>query len=497
MRTNPIAAPPITTPSFAVGSAAEPAGIRPRVWQQQLIQLLRRRLAPSSTSGRDVLVHAGPGAGKTLGALLGFQAMQQEGRLQHFVVLCHRTSILRQWSTAASRLGLHLHDWSAGPNDAKALASADGWLLTYQAAGCQGGQLQQALASWAGERWLAIADEAHHLGVDPDEPDGPIWGRTFLELSQGCRLRLGLTGTPFRADNLAFCAARRVRVEQQGELVEQISPDLCVEPRDLIAAGDVRPLEFRFQDGWVEHSREGNPDRDVSPLSAEQRESWRARNLRRAIRLSDSSSIAQKLLLRARHQLSQVRETHPRAGGLVIARDIDHATAIGRMLEEEGDRVDLVHSQDPEASQRLSLFDDGSADWLVSIDMCAEGFDAPRLRVVAYLTTVVTRSRFVQGITRAVRMGSDRTAVETIPRDPSYIFAPADPLLMGYARSWSFSEPYRIRSEQPTGASDATAGSWRGPSLPLQAVNDGAGAVIRVRTPELPQFLQRSRHQSA
>ena len=483
---------PIAATSFHLGSEATLPSIRPRIWQQQLIQLLRRRLDPSSAKGRDVLVHAGPGAGKTLGALLGFQAMQQDGLLGRFVVFCHRTSILRQWSGAAQRLGLQLEDWSATTANPEALQAADGWLVTYQAAGRQLDTLRDDLRRWGGSTLLAIADEAHHLGVDPDEPDGPIWGRTFLELSHGCRLRLGLTGTPFRADNLAFCAARRVRVEAQGELVEQISPDLCVEPRELIAAGDVRPLEFRFQDGWVEHSREGMPDRDVSPLSAEQRESWRARNLRRAIRLSDSSSIALQLLLRARRQLEKVRQSHPRAGGLVIARDIDHASAIGRLLEEEGDRVDLVHSQDPDAAKRLAQFQEGTADWLVSIDMCAEGFDAPRLRVVAYLTTVVTRSRFVQGITRAVRMGNDRAVIEAIPRDPSFIFAPADPLLMSYARSWSTSEPYRIRSEQADPESDEPGtGNWRGPSLPLEAVNDGAGAVIRLRTPELPQFLQR------
>lgn len=139
---------------------------------------------------------------------------------------------------------------------------------------------------------------------------------------------------------------------------------------------------------------------------------------------------------------------------------------------------------------RLSNFQEGGADWLVSIDMCAEGFDAPRLRVVAYLTTVVTRSRFVQGITRAVRMCNIRAATETVPRDPSYVFAPADPLLMSYARSWSLSEPYRIQAQpQEVDADDPLqSGAWRGPSLPLEAVNDGAGAVIRLRTPELPNF---------
>ena len=437
-----------------------------------------------------MLIHAGPGAGKTLGALLAFQAMKQEERLSRVLVFCHRTSVLEQWQRAGERLGLQLQAWT-GPGSAP--FEADGWMVSYQGAGRQTEALKAELALWSNGEHLAIADEAHHLGVEPEEPEGPVWGRTFLDLSQSARLRLGLTGTPFRADNLAFCAARRVQVEQDGERMEQIQPDLSVEPRELIAAGDVRPLEFRFQDGWVEHSQDGHPDREVSPLSSEQRESWRARNLRRAIRLADSSSIALQLLLRARSQLERVRQHHPRAAGLVIARDIDHARTISSLLKEQGDRVDLVHSQDPGASDRLNRFERGDADWLVSIDMCAEGFDAPRLRVVAYLTTVATRSRFIQGITRAVRLCGERANLEAIPRDPSFVFAPADPLLMQYARNWSLSEPYRIaapaRSETPE--EFATGGSWRGPSLPLEAVGDGAGAVIRMRTPELPDFLQR------
>ena len=149
-----------------------------------------------------MLVFAGPGAGKTLGALLAFKAMQQEGRLHRFVVFCHRTSILSQWQSAAGRLGLRLEEWPCSDQ-------ADGLLITYQGAGRQLEQLREDLRHWGLTGSLAIADEAHHLGLDPDEPDNTAWGGTFLELTQHCRLRLGLTGTPFRADNLAFCAARR------------------------------------------------------------------------------------------------------------------------------------------------------------------------------------------------------------------------------------------------------------------------------------------------
>jgi superfamily II DNA or RNA helicase len=137
--------------------------------------------------------------------------MQQEGKLKCFLVMCHRTSILSQWRSSAERLGLRLEDWSESSAQLQSqniqsqnIQNADGWIVTYQGAASQLQGLKQALESWAGDELLAIADEAHHLGVDPDEPDGPVWGRTFLELSSQARLRLGLTGTPFRADNLAF-----------------------------------------------------------------------------------------------------------------------------------------------------------------------------------------------------------------------------------------------------------------------------------------------------
>jgi superfamily II DNA or RNA helicase len=461
--------------------------LQPRHWQTQLIQLLQRRL--QRPGSHDVLINAGPGAGKTLGALLSFERLQRQGQLRRFLVFCHRSSIASQWLQAAERLQLQLREWQLGEPDHDPWGEADGLLITYQAAGRNLQALLPQLQACREDAWLAIADEVHHLGLDPEEPEATAWGHAFSRLTAGARLRLGLTGTPFRADNLAFCAARRIQVHDGEAWVEQIAPDLSIEPRDLIVAGDVRPLEFRFQDGWVDHGRHDQPgDTERSPLSQEQRESWRARNLRRAIRLGDSSSIALRLLLNARQRLEVVRRQHPEAGGLVVARDIAHARRLCGLLEEEGDRVLLVHSQDNAAADHMQAFKAGSADWLVSIDMCAEGFDAPRLRVVAYLTTVVTRTRFVQAITRAVRMDAQRAAQEAVPRHPSYVFAPADPLLLQYARTWSLSEPYVLRPKAAEPEPTPAAGG-RAPALPLQAMEDGAGAVIRMRGPQLPNFV--------
>jgi superfamily II DNA or RNA helicase len=491
-----LGAPPGPSAGPQSPARGEARRIEPRQWQRQLIQLLRARLVRPSSGGHDVLIHAGPGAGKTLGALLSFRQLQREGRLQRALVFCHRSAIARQWLAAAQAVGLELRSWDP-QLDAAALAADGSWhglLLSYQAAARHLPSLCERWPAAAAGPWLAIADEVHHLGLDPEEPEAAAWGQAFTGLCAGASLRLGLTGTPFRADNLAFCAARRQVVREGDQLVEHIVPDLSVEPRQLIAAGDVRPLEFRFQDGWVDHGRPGPDGRgsgaaETSPLSAEARESWRARNLRRAIRLGDGSSIALRVLLGARRRLEALRPAHGQAGGLVIARDIAHARGLGQLLEEQGEQVLLVHSQDPEAAARLAAFQDGEGDWLVSVDMAAEGFDAPRLRVVAYLTTVVTRSRFVQAITRAVRMDGGRAALEAIPRQPSYVFAPADPLLIAYARSWSLSEPYLLRPRPGGAVEEAETGAARGHRLPLQAIDERAGSLLRVRGPELPPFL--------
>ncbi len=437
-----------------------------------------------------MLVHAGPGAGKTLGALLSFQKMQQESRLNHFMVFCHRNSIISQWHQSSKTLGIKVKEWESCPYQLQNLKEADGWIVTYQVAARSLNSLRESLSCWSNQEVLAIADEAHHLGVSPDEPESPAWGKAFLELTNKSTIRIGLTGTPFRADKLAFCSARRVQVRLEGELVEQISPDLCIEPSELIAAGDVRPLEFHFQDGWVEHIQKGQTNKEFSPISSEHRESWRARNLRRATSLSDSGSIASQLLLRAQQKLEKVRCIHPNAAGLVIAKDIEHARAIANTLLEDGCRVELVHSQDSDAKERLQNFQKNNSEWLVSVDMCSEGFDAPRLRVVAYLTTVVTKSRFLQAITRAIRMTSDLASIESVPRKPSYVFAPADPLLMKYARSWSIAKPYLIRKNEDS-TQTFRANNLCSPNLPMEAVNDEPTELIRMRTAELPNFLQR------
>ncbi len=415
--------------------------------------------------------------------------MQKEGLLDGVIVFCHRNSILQQWIESAKNLGIKLQGIDHSSSQEKLSTQKDGWVLTYQEASINPNQTKQILQDQSHKNVLAIGDEAHHLGIDPNESESPAWGKAFLEITKSCKLRLGLTGTPFRADNLSFCSAKKTLIQDKGEFIEQITPDLCIESQELIEAGDVRPLEFHFQDGSVEHKRNGIPNKDLSFLSNELRESWRARNLRRAIRLSDSSSIAVQILIKSQKKLDQIRKSHPNAAGLVIARDIEHANSISNFLKENGSSVELIHSEQKDASLRLANFKSSQIHWLVSIDMCSEGFDAPRIRLVAYMTTVVTKSRFLQGITRAVRMSTARASLESIPRQPSVVFAPADPLLMEYAKEWSRSKPYLISRFESNNSNEIDSKTFNRPCLPMEAIQDEALELIRIRTPELPNFM--------
>ena len=95
-------------------------------------------------------------------------------------------------------------------------------------------------------------------------------------------------------------------------------------------------------------------------------------------------------------------------------------------------------------------------------------------------------------------MTPELAASEPIPRHPSLVFAPADPLLMDYARTWSIAEPYILRPKEiDDSLGTESSMALRGPTLPLEAVEDGAGAVIKMKTPQLPSFLKQRQHLSA
>ena len=100
--------PPFGFALFYLRGVAPPEVTTPQIYRGvipfvaiQLIALLRRRLERTGT--HDVLINAGPGAGKTLGALLSFERLEREGRRR----------LADQRRRYRSRCGSR--DWRPGP----------------------------------------------------------------------------------------------------------------------------------------------------------------------------------------------------------------------------------------------------------------------------------------------------------------------------------------------------------------------------------------------
>ena len=169
---------------------------------------------------------------------------------------------------------------------------------------------------------------------------------------------------------------------------------------------------------WVSDGRRRRADFTVALPAAEA-----ARRLRTA--LDPEGDWVTHVLTDAHRALVDLRAgAHPDAGGLVIAADKEHAEHLAeRLARIAGERPEIVTSDAPDASARISRFAAGSGAWLVSVLMVSEGVDVPRLRVGVYATSARTELFFRQVVGRFIR----RTPA---PRDQmSHLFLPSDPVL--------------------------------------------------------------------
>src|SRR3954454_20363687 len=391
---------PDTAPGAARSRAIPPwPDARPlRAWQREAAE------AVFSHPGDAFLASATPAAGKTTFGLRVAHKMLTEGRVARVAVVAPTTHICRQWAADAARYGIDLEPKrpnSAGPEP----RDRHGVAVTYATLAAGPGVHRRRCAELP---TLLIADEPHHMG------ELASWGRSTQDAFAGARFRLLLSGTPFRSDNTPI---PWVGYDDDGVS----STDFAYGYTEALIDGVCRPVTFHTYDGdmeWVSDGRRRRADFTVALPSAEA-----ARRLRTA--LDPDGDWVAHVLSDAHRQLVDLRAgEHPDAGGLVIAADKEHAERLAdRLARVAGERPDIVTSDAPDASARISKFAAGSGSWLVSVLMVSEGVDVPRLRVGVYATPARTELFFRQVVGRFIR----RTLA---PRKPmSHLFLPSDPTL--------------------------------------------------------------------
>jgi superfamily II DNA or RNA helicase len=350
-----------------------------RAWQHDALVRL------DHTTG-DFLVVAAPGAGKTTFALTAARRLIDRGEIQRIVVVVPTKHLRAQWAIAAAAVGIQLDHRFV--NGSGALArDFDGAVVTYQAVASEP-LLYRKLAA-AGT--LVILDEIHHGG------DEQRWGEAVKTAFEVALRRILLSGTPTRTDR---APVPFVHYDDRGMFVADAGRGYSYDYGTAIQDHAVRPIEFLVLSGGVRWREAGSV---VSVDLADVSDEAVANALNAA--LNPDGDWIKSVLRRADEELTRHRREVTDAGGLVVAADQYKARRYASMLRSiTGEEPVLAISDEPDSSDRIKEFSQGTARWIVAVQMISEGVDIPRLAVGVYASNYKTELFFKQVAGRFVRM---------------------------------------------------------------------------------------------
>jgi len=375
-----------------------------RAWQQEALDRYFEH------EHRDFLVSATPGAGKTTFALRLASELLKRRIVDRVTVVAPTEHLKTQWADAAHRAGIRL-DPRFSNRHGRESRQYHGVVVTYAQIAVRASLHRELTES---KRTLVILDEVHHGG------DALSWGDAIREAFDGATRRLSLTGTPFRSDTAPIPFVQYLRNEKGVRLSQT---DYAYGYGRALRDGVVRPVIFlsyagsmrwRTRQGEEFEATLGQPD--TTDVTAQ---AWRTA-------LDPDGDWITAVLAAADRRLSEVRQSVPDAGGLVIATDQATARAYATILTGiTGHSPVVVLSDEAEASTRIQKFAEGSQRWMVAVRMVSEGVDVPRLSVGVYATSAATPLYFAQAIGRFVRA---RRRGEL-----ASIFVPSVPILLALA----------------------------------------------------------------
>ena len=386
--------------------AARGTASKLRAWQAEALDAYFER------EPRDFLAAATPGAGKTTFALRLAVELIARRTVDRVTVVAPTDHLKRQWADAAARVGLRL-DPAYSNGDAYGGRRYHGMAVTYAQVAMKASLHRDITYSG---KTLVILDEVHHGG------DALSWGDAIREAFHGAERRLSLSGTPFRSDTAPIPF---VSYAPDAKGIRTSITDYNYGYGRALEDGVVRPVMFmayagrmrwRTRMGDEMEANLGAPDtKDVTS------QAWRTA-------LDPSGEWMQSVLRAADLRLTEVRNSIPDAGGLVIATDQTAARAYAQLIESiTGQRPTVVLSDEKAASARIETFSQSDDRWMVAVRMVSEGVDVPRLAVGVYATSASTPLYFAQAVGRFVRA---RRRGET-----ASIFLPTVPNLLALANA--------------------------------------------------------------
>ena len=407
-----------------------------RAWQAEALEKYL------SSSPRDFLAVATPGAGKTTFALRIATELLARGEVDRIIVVAPTEHLKTQWADAAARVGVQIN-----PNfsHSGAALSRDyiGVAVTYAGVASRPAIYEQVVQR---HRTLVILDEIHHGG------DALAWGDGLRQAFTGATRRLSLTGTPFRSDTNAIPF---VTYAPDHDGIRRSVPDYSYGYADALRDGVVRPVLFLAYGGamrWRTSAGDEIAAQLGEPATKDViNHAWRTA-------LDPKGEWIPSVLRAADRRLTEVRRHVPDAGGLVIASNQTKARAYARVLKEiTGTAPTVVLSDDGTGGAKIEKFAADTDRWMIAVRMVSEGVDVPRLTVGVYATSTSTPLYFAQAVGRFVRA---RCRGET-----ASVFLPSVPVLLEHAASMEAERDHALDRPKKEGAEEV----WLEDSLVEQA----------------------------
>ncbi len=371
--------------------------IRLRSWQRTALASYQ------ASGGRDFLVTATPGSGKTTFALALAADLLARRVIDRIVVVCPTDHLRTQWAEAAEALGIALDPGltnAVGP----VRPGLTGYVTTYAQVAAKPG-VHAARSS--ARRSLVILDEVHHAG------DGLSWGEAVAEAFERAERRLCLTGTPFRTRADERIPFVRYDVEADGGLSS--TADYTYGYREGLRDGVVRPVVFAAYTGT---SRWRNSAGEVVAASLTESATKRIEATAWRTALNPRGQWVPHVLAAMDERITHLRASGmPDAAGIVLATDQDDAREYAAIVERvTGEAPAVIVSDDPKASEKIAAFAAGEGRIAVCVRMISEGVDVPRAACLAWMTSYRTPLFFAQAVGRVVRArGRHESATVFLP----------------------------------------------------------------------------------
>ncbi len=372
-----------------------------RRWQSEAV---KSALGKFKTAHPHFLCLATPGAGKTMMASVVARQLMETNQIG--LVLCFSPSV-NVCTAFQLSLEQHLNCRLDG------LLGSKGRSLTYQSMLNLDQSFWSLLAQF---KTLVIFDEIHHCAGD-DLTNANAWGQKIIQQIQGrATYTLALTGTPWRSDKVpialsTYCRSGKIQCDFSYGLDLAIKDRVCRIPK--VTAIDNERISVIS--GAVEEKYSSFADLLKHSHCAYQQ-------------LLGNNDLISYLINATAKKLNQVRKKHREAGALIVAASVEHAFRIADILKREtGDDAYIVTYMHDDAQNTISRFREANDKWIISVGMISEGTDIPRLRVCCHLTRVKTELYFRQVLGRILRSNGT-------PNEESYLFMPAEPNLIEFAR---------------------------------------------------------------